>query len=195
MELKQINSHNELVELLKTNDKLFLLLYKAGSEMSDCALKGLSQAAKEELETTIIAADVTIVRDIHPNYKVSSAPSVLIFENGKFKNIVKGCNEANFYTNLLKSAFFVSTSNESDENYQKPVTVYSTPTCSWCTTLKNYLNDKNIRYTDIDVSGDHNAAKEMVRRSGQQGVPQTDIGGQMVIGFDKATINRLLNIQ
>lgn len=194
--MEQINSHKELLNKLKENDKVFLLLYKSGSEVSTCALDGLKQAAREKNDILVLSADVSKVRDIHPNYKVTSAPSVLIFENGNFKNIVKGCNDKEFYTSLLDNAFFVSTTTDDNGNEikQKPVTVYSTPTCSWCTTLKNYLNEHNIVYTDIDVSGNQNAAQEMVRKSGQQGVPQTEIAGEMIIGFDKARINQLLNI-
>ncbi|PLX14769.1 MAG: NrdH-redoxin [Salinivirgaceae bacterium] len=73
--------------------------------------------------------------------------------------------------------------------------MYTTPTCTYCTSLKNYLNDKSVSYTEIDVSKDHQAAEEMVKRSGQQGVPQTVINGQVVIGFDRAKINQLLNIE
>ena len=35
----------------------------------------------------------------------------------------------------------------------------------------------------------------MVKKSGQQGVPQTDINGQIIVGFDKAKINQLLDIK
>ncbi|MEZ4999996.1 MAG: glutaredoxin domain-containing protein [Bacteroidales bacterium] len=77
---------------------------------------------------------------------------------------------------------------------QKRVTVYSTPTCSWCNTLKTYLKDNHIIFRDIDVSTDQKAAAEMVRRSGQQGVPQTDINGTMIVGFDRARIDRMLEI-
>jgi len=44
------------------------------------------------------------------------------------------------------------------------------------------------------VASDPSAAEEMTRRSGQRGVPQTDIDGEMIVGFDKTTLNRLLNI-
>ncbi|HIE15791.1 MAG TPA: NrdH-redoxin, partial [Bacteroidales bacterium] len=82
-----------------------------------------------------------------------------------------------------------------DDKPQKRVTVYSTPSCSWCNTLKTHLRKHRIRFTDIDVSQDQAAAEAMVRRSGQQGVPQTDIEGEIIIGFDKNRINTLLGIQ
>jgi glutaredoxin len=47
----------------------------------------------------------------------------------------------------------------------------------------------------VDVAADPARAEEMVKKSGQQGVPQTDINGQVVVGFDKNRINQLLEIQ
>jgi glutaredoxin-like YruB-family protein len=82
-----------------------------------------------------------------------------------------------------------------DEKPAKNVTVFTTPTCSWCTTLKRHLDAHQIRYREVDVSKDQKAAEAMVRRSGQQGVPQTDINGQMIVGFDRERINRLLDIR
>jgi glutaredoxin len=61
--------------------------------------------------------------------------------------------------------------------------------------LKTYLRKHRIRFTDIDVSADPQAAEDLVRRTGQQGVPQTDIDGEIIVGFDKARINTLLGIQ
>jgi len=77
---------------------------------------------------------------------------------------------------------------------QKNVTVYSTPTCTWCNTLKGYLRKNHIRFRDVDVSRDQRMAEELVRKSGQQGVPQTEIDGQIIVGFDKQRINTLLGI-
>ena len=82
-----------------------------------------------------------------------------------------------------------------EETKQKRVTLYSTPSCSWCNVLKNHLKASNIRFTEVDVSQNQEAAEQMVRRSGQRGVPQTDIDGQIIVGFDKNKINSLLGIQ
>jgi glutaredoxin len=57
------------------------------------------------------------------------------------------------------------------------------------------LRKNRVPFTDVDVSRDPNAAEELVRRTGQQGVPQTDIDGEIVVGFDKKRINELLEIQ
>ena len=65
------------------------------------------------------------------------------------------------------------------------VKVYTTQTCPYCTMAKRYLDSKGVKYAEIDVSSDHNAAQEMISKSGQMGVPQIEINGEMVVGFDK----------
>jgi glutaredoxin-like YruB-family protein len=77
----------------------------------------------------------------------------------------------------------------------KTVIVFSTSTCSWCKKLKNYLRQNKIRYKNIDVGRDAKAARDMMRKSGQSGVPQMWIDNRPVVGFDKAKIDRLLNLR
>ncbi len=84
---------------------------------------------------------------------------------------------------------------EENMGTQAKVVVFSTPACSWCRTLKQYLKKQNIRFKDIDVSRDQAAAKDMLRRTGQQGVPVTLINNRAIVGFNKSEINRLLNIK
>jgi len=72
------------------------------------------------------------------------------------------------------------------------ITVYSTPSCPWCSRAKQYLNQLGIPFDDKDVSVDIQAAREMVRVSGQMGVPVLVIDGNVVIGFDKHRIDQLL---
>ena len=74
------------------------------------------------------------------------------------------------------------------------IKVYSTPTCPYCVTLKNFLKENNIQFEDIDVSQDEVAAKEMIDKSGQMGVPVVDIDGEMIVGFDQERIKKLLKI-
>ncbi len=76
----------------------------------------------------------------------------------------------------------------------KKVTVYSTPTCPYCVRLKSYLKDNNVEFDNVDVSVDHEKAREMVRRSGQMGVPVIDIDGTIIVGFDREKIKMTLGI-
>ncbi len=72
------------------------------------------------------------------------------------------------------------------------VVVYTTPTCGFCHQAKQYLQQRGVPFVESDVSRDRQAAAEMVRLSGQQGVPVIVIDGQVVLGFDRAAIDRLL---
>ena len=74
------------------------------------------------------------------------------------------------------------------------IKIYSTPTCPYCVTLKEFLKEKSIDFEDVNVAEDREAREEMVRKSGQMGVPVVDIDGEIVIGFDKQKISKLLNI-
>ena len=81
-----------------------------------------------------------------------------------------------------------------DEQVRHEVIIYSTPTCPWCQVAKRYLDGRGIAYTEVDVSADHQAAMEMVRKTGQQGVPVIEVDGEFVIGFDKARLDALLGL-
>jgi glutaredoxin 3 len=72
------------------------------------------------------------------------------------------------------------------------IKVYSTPTCPYCHMVKQFLDEKGVEYEDINVAEDHEAAMEMVGKSGQMGVPQTEINGKIIVGFDREGIEREL---
>ncbi|PKL13537.1 MAG: NrdH-redoxin [Spirochaetae bacterium HGW-Spirochaetae-8] len=73
------------------------------------------------------------------------------------------------------------------------VTVYSTPTCGYCRMAKNYLKEKNVAFTDYNVATNSDKAQEMVRKSGQMGVPVLDVNGKIIIGFDRTAIDQALS--
>ena len=74
------------------------------------------------------------------------------------------------------------------------IKVYSTPTCVYCKTLKGYLIKNGKEFEDIDVSKDEKYLQEMIKDSGQMGVPVVNIDGEIITGFDKAKIDKLLSI-
>ena len=157
--MKEIGSHTELLQEIKGLEAAYLLIYKKGSEQSDCAFENLSLALADNSEIKAFVADTNVVRDIHPKYDITSAPTLVIFEEGNFKNTVKGCHHPGFFNSIFDNAF-VAASADTDKP-SKRVTVYSTPSCSWCTTLKTYLRKNGIRYTDVDVSRDQARAEEI----------------------------------
>ena len=77
---------------------------------------------------------------------------------------------------------------------QKNIKVYSTATCPYCLSLKEFLKSKNIAFDNVDVGANRDAAKEMIKKSGQMGVPVIDIEGKIIVGFDKETIIKELGL-
>jgi len=72
------------------------------------------------------------------------------------------------------------------------IVVYSTPTCGYCNKAKQYFKEKRIPFTDYNVAQDQRRAEEMVRKSGQMGVPVIDVNGRIIIGFNQPEIERAL---
>ena len=78
---------------------------------------------------------------------------------------------------------------------QPKIRVFSTPTCPYCVNLKEYLDEKGFEHEYINVAEDEKAREEMITKTNQMGVPVTEIGEEIIIGFDKEKINQLLNIK
>ena len=68
------------------------------------------------------------------------------------------------------------------------IKIYSTPTCSYCHLAKEYFSSKGVTYQDFDVSQDRQALEEMVKISGQMGLPITVINNEVIVGFDRAKL-------
>ncbi len=75
------------------------------------------------------------------------------------------------------------------------VIVFSTPTCPWCSRAKGYLRSRGVPFRDVDVSRDPAAARDLVRRTGQMGVPVVEIDGRPIVGFDQARIDAALGMR
>jgi glutaredoxin-like YruB-family protein len=75
----------------------------------------------------------------------------------------------------------------------KKIVIFGTPTCSWCTKVKQYIQSKGFSYKYIDVSRDEKALRDMVSKTGQQGVPQIWIDNYPIVGFDRNKIDQRLN--
>ncbi|HET7320098.1 MAG TPA: glutaredoxin domain-containing protein [Candidatus Saccharimonadales bacterium] len=75
---------------------------------------------------------------------------------------------------------------------QNTVTIYSATWCAFCHAAKQYLDKLGVKYTDKDVESDPQAGVEAVTKSGQRGIPVLDIGGDIIIGFDRPRIDAAL---
>ena len=76
---------------------------------------------------------------------------------------------------------------------QHKVKVYSTLSCPWCHKAKEFLKEKGIKFEDINVGANQEAANEMVEKSGQMGVPVIDVDGKIIVGFDKEELEKTLS--
>ncbi len=78
---------------------------------------------------------------------------------------------------------------------QKPVTIYSTPTCHFCHMAKEFFNEKGVEYTAYDVASDAAKRQEMIQMTGQLGVPVIVIGDDVMVGFDRGRLAQKLGIE
>lgn len=74
------------------------------------------------------------------------------------------------------------------------VIIYSTPTCPWCHLAKEFFKKNKVDFEDKNVAADHQAVEEMVKKSGQMGVPVIDVDGKIVVGFDQEKLSKLLGL-
>jgi len=77
----------------------------------------------------------------------------------------------------------------------KKVLIYTTNTCPYCQMTKEFFKENKIEFKEINVSNDQKAAKEMIDKSGQLGVPVVEIDGQIIIGFNKQALKKALDIK
>ena len=74
------------------------------------------------------------------------------------------------------------------------VKIYTTPTCAFCHAEKEFLKEHNIAFEEFDVAVNAQAREEMIQKTGQMGVPVTDIDGEIVVGFDRARLKKVLGL-
>ena len=75
------------------------------------------------------------------------------------------------------------------------VIVFTTPSCPWCKRTKQYLQSRGVPFKEVNVASNQRAAQDMIRKSGQEGVPQLWIGSSVAVGFNQAKIDRLLGLK
>jgi thioredoxin len=159
-------------------------------------------AQQYEEKVRIVKLNVDEQPKTADRYQIMSIPSVTIFRNGRLINTLLGVRTERVYQQAIEAALHPVEASASKNSLQgqpvrakqHSVTVFSTPTCPWCAQLKAYLRQHNITFKDVDVSRDAKAAQDMVRRSGQMGVPQAWINGQVVVGFDRRRVDTLLGL-
>lgn len=109
-----------------------------------------------------------------------------------------------FSKNKTSNAIKISKSKIAGKKVSKTVTkssgkkakviIYSTKTCPWCKKTKEFLKANKIPFTNKDVGSSSKNSEEMFKKSGQQGVPVTDIGGKIIIGFNEGKLKKALGL-
>ncbi len=72
------------------------------------------------------------------------------------------------------------------------IEVFSTPSCPYCTKLKNWLEKEGYEFQEYDVSENKEKAREMMERTGRKGVPQTFVGDKEIVGFQPDEIRKAI---
>lgn len=72
------------------------------------------------------------------------------------------------------------------------VVIYTTPTCGYCHKAKAWFRQNQVPFTEYNVASDRRKAEEMVRKSGQMGVPVIDVHGRIIVGFNQPEVERAL---
>ncbi|OZU88609.1 NrdH-redoxin [Virgibacillus indicus] len=72
------------------------------------------------------------------------------------------------------------------------VTVYTTTQCPYCVMLKNFLSEQNISFKEVNVETKPEIMQRLVNTTGQLGVPQTEVNGQWIVGYDRDNIMKAL---
>lgn len=191
--IEWIKDHNHLVRVQgEHKDFLALVFYANFSPNAKRALAEIENFSKENKDMPVYVIDVERVKGIHKRFGVENVPTVLALKDDKVVRKIEGVESALFYARILSGAHPLRrTSGEKRISHR--VVVYSGPGCPACGTAKAYLRKQGVVFREIDISRDQHAAEKLARRSGQMAVPQIDIDGHLIVGFDQARIDRLLS--
>lgn len=175
----------------KHKDFLVLSFYGEFSSAAKRALGELEQFSKWYKEIPVYVIDVQKVKGVHKQFEVKNVPTVLSLEKGKVTRRMEGVESAQLYAQVLSGAQ-PSRHKKGEKTISHRVIIYTGAGCPHCAAAKAYLRRKGVGFREVNVSQDQHAAQRLVQHSGQMGVPQIDIDGHIVVGNDKAKIDRLL---
>jgi glutaredoxin-like YruB-family protein len=187
-----IKDHQHLAQIQqKHKEFLILLFYGEFSPAAKRALAELEQFSTEDGHAPVYALDVQRLKGVHKDFGVETVPTVVTVKNGTVVQRFEGVESAQFYARMFSGAR-PSVYRSGKDKAPRRVIVYSGPGCPACGTAKAYLRRQGVRFREVDIARDPQAAQRLVRRSGQMAVPQIDIDGQLIVGFDQAKIDRIL---
>jgi len=188
--VEEIKNIEHLDQIKKQKEFFILIFYTEKSEKSKEVIKIFEEIKKENRKAEIFSVNATKVKNIHPLFGINTVPTVVAVKNGKISKIIYGVQNKQYYQMLLYDAPL----KQGEKRKFKNVIVYTSSNCPWCSTVKSYLRQHGIPFREVDISKDEREAERLIRKSGQMGVPQTEINGKIVVGFDKNKLDSLLGI-
>ncbi len=194
MSLIEIGSIEEFDEKTSGNDSPVVVgFFGAFSKVSREAEDSFRKFAAENPDIPCLYVDVTKVRGLHKRYGITGVPTVIGLSGSRVTRKISGKQSPDYYFNaFVKSS--TGTSSASGKPAFPPVTVWVSDTCPWCSRVKSYLRKLRVPFREVNVSRNPSEAEALRARTGQIGVPQLQIGGKFVVGFDKPAIDRYLGI-
>lgn len=175
-------------------DLLVLAFWGEFSNAAQRAVAELEEFSREQNNVPVYVVDVQKVRGLHKAFGVDKVPTVLAIEKGKVTRSIEGVQSARFYALHFAGATASRAPGTGQATVRRAI-VYSGPGCPACGQLKAYLRRHGVAFREVDISRDPRAAEKLARRSGMMAVPQTDINGRLVVGFDRAKLDPMLGIQ
>jgi glutaredoxin-like YruB-family protein len=180
-------------QIRKEHEDFFVLaFYGSFSPTAERFMDELKVFSEENDGLPVYVVDVGNVKGIHKEFQVTSVPTVISVEKGEVTRRVEGLENGRFYGRVFGGGAASSPIKKGEKKKSHSVTVYSGPGCPACGIAKSYLRKRGVNFREIDISTNQSAAERLVARSGQMAVPQIDIDGRLVVGFDQAKIERLL---
>ena len=174
----------DLKQILEEEQKFFVLVVGEECKFCEEVKEGLKEFEKKHEEIKFFVSNVNEDPELKVYFPVRSLPYMLYFKDRGF---VKGWNMSGSWKKKLEGVI-------DPQSVEHKIVVFSTPTCPYCTMVKNYFKEKGIEFEDINVAVDQEMARKMVAKSGQMGVPQIWIDDEVVVGYDVPRINALLGL-
>lgn len=191
--IEWVKDHNHLVQVQEKHKEFLVLMFYADfSSNAKRALSELESFSKRNKEVPIYVIDVEKVKGVHKQFGVENVPTVVLIKKGNVSWRIEGVESAQFYARII-SGVHPSSHKKGEKGISRRVIVYTAPGCPACGAVKSYLRQRGINFREVDISRDQHAAEKLVRRSGQMAVPQIDINGHLVVGFDRVKIDRFLS--
>jgi hypothetical protein len=116
--MQNVFSYTDLIQKMEGHERVALLVHNPENEFSRCAFRSIAEAMHLSQSISVFVADVSQVQDIHPVFKITSEPSLLLFVKGKLENVVEGCHESDYFKAMMN---LDSLDEKSVENAQKEV--------------------------------------------------------------------------